>query len=166
MFASVFLTGLKTNNKFNKIMNDSKIIFAFAVDQANEFVAKHFGDVDKYLIYEYCNGSFTLLRHQKNLFKNSDEDEIHGSSEKGNSIIKLLQDNHVQVLVSLQFGPNIKMVRQHFIPVAIHNNHSKNVIPTLLKNIKWIIDEIEISPSEYRLFSISTGILKSPIKHK
>lgn len=145
-------------------MNNRKIIFAFAVNDSNKFEAKHFGDVDKYLIYEYSNNSFHLLSHQKNKFKNLDEKPIHGSVKKGNSIVKLLADNNVQVLVSLRFGQNIKMINQHFIPVAIHNHNSENIFKILSKNMKWIIDELEINPSEYRLFSINTGVVKSSIK--
>nr|WP_320117889.1 NifB/NifX family molybdenum-iron cluster-binding protein [uncultured Marinifilum sp.] len=144
-------------------MNNSKIIFAFAVNSANKFEKKHFGDVDKYLIYEYCNGEFSLISHQINNYKSVDEKHIHGSKEKGNSIIKLLKKNKVKVLVSPQFGINIKMINQHFIPVAIHKHDTENVFELLLANMKWIIDELEINPTEYRLFSINTGILKSTI---
>lgn len=145
-------------------MNDHKIIFAFAVNHSNKFEAKHFGDVDKYIIYEYCNESFSLLSHQTNTFKDSDEEHIHGSMEKGNSIVKLLKDNNVQVLVSPQFGRNIKIINKHFIPVAIHNYNSEDIFQILSKNMKWIIDELEINPSKFRLFSINKGILKSSVE--
>jgi predicted Fe-Mo cluster-binding NifX family protein len=145
-------------------MNHPKIIFAFAVNDSNKFEAKHFGDVDKYLIYEYCNQSFSLLSHQINTFKDLDENHIHGSIGKGNSIVKLLKDNNVQVLVSLQFGRNIKMINKHFIPVAIHDHNTEKIFQILSKNMKWIIDELEINPAEFRLFSINTGVLKSSIK--
>ncbi|MGQ1910770.1 NifB/NifX family molybdenum-iron cluster-binding protein [Marinifilum sp. RC60d5] len=145
-------------------MINSKIIFAFAVNNANEFAKQHFGDVDKYLIYEYCNGQFSLISHQINTFKNLDEKNIHGSKEKGKSIIKLLKKNKVQVLVSPQFGLNIKMINKYFIPVALHNCKTENAFEMLLANMKWIIDELEINPTEYRLFSINTGIAKIPIK--
>lgn len=145
-------------------MNDYKIIFAFAVSNTNQFEAKHFGDVDKYLIYEYCNESFSLISHQENKFKNLDEEHVHGSEEKGDLIIKLLKKNNVQVLVSPQFGRNISMINKHFIPVAIHNGNSENVFQVLSKNIKWIANELEINPPEYRLFSINPGALKPSIK--
>lgn len=145
-------------------MSHLKIIFAFAVNKANQFVKQHFGDVDKYLIYEYSNSKFSLISHQINNFKNLDEKHIHGSREKGNSIIKLLKKNKVQVLVSPQFGLNIKMINEHFIPVALHNCKTENAFEILLANMKWIIDELEINPPEYRLFSINTGIAKIPIK--
>ncbi|MFA9371508.1 MAG: NifB/NifX family molybdenum-iron cluster-binding protein [Labilibaculum antarcticum] len=145
-------------------MNHPKIIFAFAVNDSNKFEAKHFGDVDKYLIYEYYNESFNLLSHQTNTSKDLDEKKLDESIEKGNSIVKLLTDHKVQVLVSLQFGQNIKMINQHFIPVAIHDPNTEEIFKILLKNMKWIIDELEINPPEFRLFSINTGVLKSSIK--
>lgn len=145
-------------------MSDNKIIFAFAVSNTNQFEAKHFGDVDKYLIYEYCNESFSLISHQINKFKNLNKEHVHGDKEKGNLIIKLLKNNHVQVLVSPQFGRNISMINKHFIPVAIHNSNSENIFQILSKNIKWISDELEIDPPEYKLFSINPGALKTLIK--
>ncbi|WP_461630684.1 NifB/NifX family molybdenum-iron cluster-binding protein [Labilibaculum euxinus] len=145
-------------------MNNYKIIFAFAVSQTNKFEAKHFGDVDKYLIYEYSNESFSLVSHQINKHKDMDEKQIHGSIKKGDAIIKLLEKNHVQILVSLQFGRNITLINKHFIPVAIHNCNSENVFEILSKHIKWIADELEINPPEYRLFSINPGALKTTIK--
>jgi len=145
-------------------MNGYKIIFAFAVSNSNQFEAKHFGNVDKYLIYEYCNESFSLLCYQINKFKNLDEKQVHGSKRKSNSIIKLLKKKNVQVLVSPQFGRNITIINKHFIPVAIHNGNSDNIFKILSKNIKWIADELEINPPEYRLFSINPGTLKTTIK--
>lgn len=145
-------------------MDKQKIIFAFAVNSSNKFEAKHFGDVDKYLIYEYCNEQFSLLAQQINDFKSLDEKQVHGSEDKGNSIIKLLKKHHVQILVSRQFGRNIKMINHDFIPVAIHNKDTENIFTILSANMKWIVDELEINPTEFRLFSINTGILKSSIQ--
>jgi len=145
-------------------MKNHNIRFALAVNRTNKFEAKHFGDVDKYLIYEYNNDVFTLVSVQINKFKNQDNEHNHGSKEKAKSIIEILKINGVKVLVSPQFGGNIKMINQHFIPIAIRNLDSENVFDILKKHMKWIIDELEINPPEYRLFSINTGILKSSIE--
>lgn len=131
------------------------IRFAFAVNRTNKFEDKHFDDVDKYLIYEYDNDVFTLISVQINKFKNLDEETNLASKEKGKSIIETLKNNDVKVLVSRQFGGNIKMLTHNFIPIAIHNHDSENVFDMLLTHMKWISDELEIHPPKYSLFSIS-----------
>lgn len=145
-------------------MIDNNIRFAFAVNDTNNFELKHFGDATKYLIYEFINGNFKLILEEINTLKSVDEESNHGSTKKGNSIINLLKKNNVKILVSRRFGQNIKMVNQHFIPVIIYNNNLPDVLSVLVKNIKWIIDELNNEVNSYKLFSIDKGILKSSIK--
>lgn len=145
-------------------MKEDNIRFAFAVNETNKIELKHFGDADKYLIYEFMNGEFNLILEEVNEFKLTDEASKHGSEEKGNSIINLLQKHRVNVLVSKQFGRNIRMVHKYFVPVIIHNENLPNVQSILEKNMKWIIDELDCSKNGYKLFSINKGIMKSSIK--
>jgi predicted Fe-Mo cluster-binding NifX family protein len=144
-------------------MDTTKIRFAFAVNRINNFEAKHFGDADKYLIYEFSGNEFVFVREQINEFKTADENAAHGSKEKGTLIIELLKESGVNVLVSRQFGRNIKMVNSHFIPVIIHNTEPVNVLSILSLNMRWLVDELELNPERYKLFNINKGILKSSI---
>ena len=145
-------------------MKDHKIRFAFAVSHSNILESKHFGDADKYLIYEFINSDFKLILEQINEFKSLDDETNHGSSEKGNSIIRLLKNNGVSVLVSRQFGKNIKMVNQHFVPVVIYSEKLLDVLPVLSKNMKWIADELDHNTNGYKLFTINKGVLKGTIE--
>lgn len=140
-----------------------KIRFAFAVNQINNFEAKHFGDADKYLIYEFNANEFIFQLEQINEFKSFDETTAHGSKEKGISIIKLLKENGVDVLVSKQFGRNIKMVNKHFIPVIINNDSPADVLSILAQHMSWLNDELELQPEYFRLFTISKGVMKSSV---
>lgn len=144
-------------------MKTNKIRFAFAVNQINNFEAKHFGDADKYLIYEFHANEFIFQSEQINVFKSLDETIIHGSKEKGASIINLLQENGVNVLVSKQFGRNIKMVNKHFIPVIIRNDSPADVLSILQQHMSWLNDELELQPEYFRLFTISKGVMKSSV---
>lgn len=146
-------------------MKDSKITFAFAVNHANNFEPKHFGDADKYLIYEFINGNFSLVSEQMNEFKTFDEESNHGSKEKGNSIIKLLKSNRVSVLVSQQFGRNIKMVNSHFVPIIIRDDKPEDVFGILAVHLKWLVDELEQNSNGYKLFTINKGIMKTSIQN-
>ncbi|MCD4695077.1 MAG: hypothetical protein K8S16_02455, partial [Bacteroidales bacterium] len=93
--------------------------FAFAVNSENQFEKKHFGDADKYLIYHQESDKLVLSSEEPNRFKLLDEEAEHGSRKKGKAIIEFLKGKNVNVLVSRQFGKNIRMINEHFIPVKI-----------------------------------------------
>ena len=138
--------------------------FAFAVNNANEFEKKHFGDADKYLIYEQGSDEIILLSEEKNAFKMLDEEVEHGSKKKGGAIIEFLKGKGVNVLVSRQFGRNIRMINKHFIPVKILLEQPDEVISVLDKHLHWIKSEWEKTSSDYKLFTINSGVLKTFIE--
>ena len=55
--------------------------FAFAVNNENQFEKKHFGDADKYLIYQEESDKIVLLSEVLNHFKLLDEEVEHGSKK-------------------------------------------------------------------------------------
>jgi len=143
---------------------DKPIRFAFALNLANVFEPKHFGDADKYLIYEWVNNEFILLREEVNLFKNSFEGQGHGLQEKGRAIIDFLRGLNITVLVSKQFGKNIQMVNNHFIPVIVSEDIPEKALDILARHMIWIEDELCKRPREFKLFTMKNGILKQVIK--
>lgn len=146
-------------------MDDKNSIrFAFAVNNQNLFQKKHFGDADKYLIYELVDDEIIDVSEETNKFKNFDEVQAHGSKRKGEAIIDFLKSKGVGVLVSKQFGKNIKIVNQHFIPVIVDNDSVNEIKKELIKQIKWLKDELSIKRDNYMLFKIGSGALKTSIK--
>jgi predicted Fe-Mo cluster-binding NifX family protein len=143
---------------------DKPIRFAFAVNLANVFEPKHFGDADKYLIYEWVKHEFILLNEEVNLFKNLYEGQGHGLQEKGRAIIDFLRSLNITVLVSKQFGKNIQMVNRHFIPVIVSEDIPEKTLDIPARHMKWIEDEINNRPDEFKLFIIKNGVLKKSIK--
>ena len=137
--------------------------FAFAVNNENRFVKKHFGDADKYLIYTQESGKLILSSEEANDFKLIDKESRHGSIRKGNAIIKFLKEQNINVLVSTQFGKNISLVNKHFIPVIISLEQQDEIINIIDKYQHWIKDEWENNSSSFKLFTIKSGILKSTI---
>ena len=137
--------------------------FAFAVNTANHFQKKHFGDADKYLIYQVVSNELKLVAEEHNIFMQLDEVHEHGSERKGNAIIQFLKEKNVDVIVSMQFGKNIKMVNQHFVPIIIYQNDPEKVLPIISKHLHWINDEWEHKTTDYKLFMIKNGVLKSKI---
>jgi len=138
--------------------------FAFAVNTANRFIKTHFGDADKYLIYQVESNELKLVAEEINTFKELDEVHEHGSKKKGNAIIKFLNEKSVNVIVSMQFGRNIKMVNQHFIPIILYEESPEQAIEIINKHLHWIHDEMKNKSNNYNLFTIKFGVLKSKIE--
>jgi predicted Fe-Mo cluster-binding NifX family protein len=141
-----------------------EIKFAFAVNSNNKFQKNHFGDTEKFLIYGVESGSLKLLSEDVNIFRNTDETEEHGSKKKGLAIIDSLKKKGVDVLVSMQFGKNIKMINEHFIPVIIYSDQVDEVVSILNHHLHWIVDELKSNPNNYKLFTIKSGVLKTVVK--
>ena len=141
-----------------------KIKFAFAVNGNNQFAKNHFGDTEKFLIYEVDSENLQFISEEVNVFRDMDETKEHGSREKGLAIVDFLKDMGVNVLVSMQFGKNIKIINEHFIPVIIYSDKPEQVIDTLNHHMHWISDELENASSDFKLFTIKSGILKSVVK--
>ncbi|MBN2890457.1 MAG: hypothetical protein JXL97_01190 [Bacteroidales bacterium] len=145
-------------------MSEKLIRLALAVSHSGHFELNHFGDADKYSIYEWANGRFVFLQEEINKYKDFDEEQEHGSQKKGLVIIDFLRSLNVNILVSKQFGRNIQIVNHHFIPVIISEDTQEQVIEILSKHMKWIEDELRHKPEEFKLFTIKKGILKTIIK--
>ena len=140
------------------------IKFAFAVNNNGLFQKKHFGDAEKYFIYQLKENEINFEQEIVNSSKNVDENGKHGSKKKGQAIIALLKEKNVNVLVSPQFGKNIKLINEHFIPVIVSEENPDSIIGILLKHIKHINEELANKSGEYVLFNIKNGVMKPAIK--
>ena len=138
--------------------------FAFAVNSKGVFEKKHFGDLKQFLIYEVVDNKLVYKNTLLNEYRRFDEEQEHGSKKKAKAIINYLKENDVSVMVSMQFGKNIKRVNEHFIPIIIYSEDVQEAIEVVNKHMYWILDEWNDKPIEYKLFTIKSGILKSVIK--
>ena len=134
--------------------------FAFAVNNDGEFQETHFGDADKYLIYEHDSKEMIFINEIINKNRDIDESKKHGSEKKGNAVIDYLRKINVNILVSRQFGQNLKMMNKHFVPVLIADENIENTIKFLEKNVFSIYKELRIKETDYNLFRVKNGILK------
>ena len=140
--------------------------FAFAVNNQDQFEDCFFVDADKFLIYQLVSGELEL----KDEIINNNKSEQAGSSsqntKKADVIIKYLLENNIKVIVSKQFGENIRIVNQHFIPVIIFSESPEEAVGIINKHVHWINDELNNFNSGYKLFTIKSGILKSSVDDK
>ena len=141
-----------------------KVTFALALNNEGVFEKRHFGDTDKFAIYKFEDNELRFHEETSNSFKTMDEVQEHGSKKKGDAIIAFLKEKGVSVLVSKQFGRNIKMVNKHFVPVIIAEDKPEQVLEVLLKRMNWFTDELKNRKENYMLFHIKNGILKMHIK--
>ena len=140
--------------------------FACAVDKNGNFQDDHFGEADKYLIYEEIEGGLVLISEEVNSHKNDDESHKHGLKKKGDALSSMLIDRQGNVLVAKQFGRNIKIVSKHFIPVLISSDNPKEATETLGKYIYWLRDEWKKGKDQFNLFTMKSGILKSAVNEE
>ncbi len=134
--------------------------FAFAVNNDGEFQETHFGNADKYLIYEHDSKEMIFINEIINKNKDIDESKKHGSEKKGSAVINYLTEINVNILVSRQFGQNLKMINKHFVPVIIADENIDSTIKFLEKNVFSIYKELRIKETDYNLFRVKNGILK------
>ena len=117
-----------------------KIRLAFAVSNNETFEKRHFGDADQFLIYLW-NGEELVLEHVvKNIEK--ELDETHGSERKGNAIVNLLNHYNVNALFSRQYGKNVRIVSQHFLPVKVTSESVADVTECVLRYMNVIEENL------------------------
>ena len=59
-----------------------KITFAFALNNDGLFEKRHFGDTDKFAIYQFENNELSFIEELPNSFKTMDEVQEHGSKKR------------------------------------------------------------------------------------
>jgi hypothetical protein len=144
-------------------MNKESVRIAFAVNANNFFEEKHFSKSNTFLIYEWGKKELALTEMKINSFITDDEGPDGILSDNCNSITDLLNKLDVKVLVSRKFGKSVQMVNHLFIPVIVNSETPAEVVSILKKHFRWIEEELNSKPDEYKLFTIRGGILKTAI---
>ncbi len=117
----------------------TKTIIAFATDDGETFVSRHFGDAKFYDIYEIEEGNSIFIKRISNSI--DEEEEVHADPKKAKGISGLLLKEDVSIVVSRVFGPNIKRIRKKFVCIIVKENKIKDVINKIHANINTIHDE-------------------------
>lgn len=144
----------------------NNISIAIAVNNEDELQNAHFGDAFKFLLYYFEDGKLIFKKELENQYRNFEEEKgnVHGSKMKGELIVELLEKEGVNVLVSKQFGKNIRLINCCFIPVMV-GTESKEAAKTIIENhLNWIEEELQHKSKDYALFAIKKGIMKRNIK--
>lgn len=125
-----------------------KIRLAIALTDKLTLPEKHFGESDKFFIYETCGRAMRFLKSIPNPYRDIEEDD-HGNPQKGKDIAMLLKQSDIEAVVSIQFGKNITIVSQHFLPVIVKSNKLEQVKKALEYHCNDMKEQIkEKHPSE------------------
>ena len=143
------------------------IKFAMALKNDGVFEKQHFSDANKFAIYQLQEDRLIFEQEvENNPIVSIDNQELDSSTKKCQAIISFLKKLNVSVLVSQQYGHSIHMIIHHFIPVIISEDTIADVSNILLKHMKWFRDELNNQPTDFKLFTLKNGILKSSIKNR
>lgn len=104
------------------------LIVAFGSDDGIRFTDRHFGDSNKFCIYE-------INEHKVN---KSEEEKIHADPKKAGSIAHLLKSQKVNVVVSKHFGANILKIKKKFVCILANCDNIETTIENIKSNNKFI----------------------------
>jgi len=113
-----------------------KLKVALATDDGKNFTNKHFGEADKYYIYEFDRYNYKYLKSIEN---NSIEEKKHADPKKAKSIIALLKKEGVQIVFNLAFGANINRVKKKLVPVITSKPSLNTGLKELMANHNQLI---------------------------
>ncbi len=133
---------------------NEKIRVAFAVNEERELPDSHFGDASYFDIYQWENNALTHIETIPNTQHDDKVPHQHGNAEKGETIVDLLQQHHVDVLVSKQFGKNMMRVKKHFLPVLIDSVNLEESKHKVTSNITTILEHFNSDSDEHDPLSL------------
>ena len=120
-----------------------ELFAACGTDHDDSLVDTHFGDAPKYKIYKITDISHHLIEEIGNETKDIDEEEKHGAEKKAKAITQLLKKKGVQILIAKRFGPNIKHVKLHFVPIKVNCCTADEAVELARLNFERIMHEWE-----------------------
>ncbi|MDC7238666.1 MAG: NifB/NifX family molybdenum-iron cluster-binding protein [Sphaerochaetaceae bacterium] len=111
------------------------LIVAFGSNDGIRFTDRHFGDSNKFYIYEINEHKVNFI---KQIVNNSEEEKIHADPKKAGSIAKILKNEKVNVVVSKHFGANILKIKKNFVCILANCDNIDTTIENIKSNNKFI----------------------------
>ena len=127
---------------------------ACATDDGVHFYDGHFGDAQKYIIYDFTSEKYSKIGKIPNL---SIEEKFHGDLKKAQSITTIMKKQGIEVLVNRQFGPNIVRIRKKFLPVIVSDDEIDIAMGKILQRyeeMKRTFDSVQDESDEYKIIYI------------
>lgn len=118
----------------------NKLTVAFATDDGENYIERHFGDARFYDIYEIGENTAEFIKRIENTV---DEEEVQADPKKARGIANLLLQKNVNVVVSKIFGPNIKRIKKKFVCIVMNDKKIAHSIDHICDRIETVVDEWE-----------------------
>jgi predicted Fe-Mo cluster-binding NifX family protein len=126
---------------------EEEIIIACATDNEEHFPDKHSGEATFFMIYKIDGIKAEFITRVKNT---SPEERMHGDPQKAKGVVGLLMEKNVDVIVSKQYGKNLKRIKDKVVPVIIRTNKIEDGIGLCIENIDRLRNELKKDGEERR----------------
>ncbi len=137
--------------------------FSIATNKDGLLEEQHFGEADKFLLYELDGEELVLIGEEENIIKKRAGDDFN-LKEHAPRIIEFLKEKGINILVSLHFSDHVKQANEYFIPVIVTHRRPEDVVNSIKEHLYWILEEWNKNRSDFSLFTIKKGVLKSHLK--
>ena len=111
---------------------------AFATDDGEIFMDRHFGDAEYYDVYEIDKDKSEFI---KRIINTTEEENIHTDPKKAKGIVGLFKGENIKVVVSKVFGPNIKRIKKKFVCILMNDNSISESIRNIQQSVYIINNE-------------------------
>ncbi len=118
-----------------------KLITAFATDNGESFIDRHFGDAEFYDIYEISEDEVKFIKRINNSTEDDDDKEGHGDPVKAQGVTGMLKKEGVNMAVSRVFGPNLKRIKKKFLCILVGKTSIEESLKILQKRFPSLLDE-------------------------
>ncbi len=118
-----------------------KLITAFATDDGESFIDRHFGDAEFYDIYEISAVEVKLIKRINNSTEDDDDEDGHGDPVKAQGVTGMLKKEGVNMAVSRVFGPNLKRIKKKFLCILAGKTSIEESLKILQKRFPSLLDE-------------------------
>jgi predicted Fe-Mo cluster-binding NifX family protein len=115
------------------------MIIACATDDGKQFISRHFGDANYYFIFKLEHNTFV---HIDTVVNTTEEEKQHADPNKAKSIVDLLKEKNIDVAITKVFGPNIKRIKKHFVPVLVSVDDINSGLSRLKKSLELVNESI------------------------
>ena len=126
---------------------DKEIIIACATDNEEHFPDKHSGEATFFMIYKIDGIKAEFITRVENT---SPEERMHGDPQKAKGVVGLLKEKNVDVIVSKQYGKNLKRIKDKVVPVIIRTDKIEDGIGLCIENIDRLRNELKKDGEERR----------------
>lgn len=139
-----------------------KLIFAFAVNDKDEFYDDFFGIAPYFMLYRLKDGKLSLYERIDNPVMEYNSSDLN---KKSLLLTDYLKAFHVTSIVAQKFSNQLPLISQYFIPVITDLQDIHSAIDAINNKVNWLMEEADKKTKKHKLFYINSGIMKLNPEH-